>query len=188
MLSGLIALPVASIQLYVWHILYGTALTIPQGAGFMNWTNPSVMGLLFSLNHGLFSWHPITIIAIFGFTTILALPIEKERDIFLLLCIAVFILQTYINAAASDWWAGNAFGSRRFIDTFIFLIFPLALLMNKLNKHFLCWALIVLLAIWNGLFFIQYRFCYIPRGEAITARQMFIDKFLLTSIDRPYCQ
>ena len=116
---GVPEIPVASIQLYVWHILYDTALTIPQGAGFMNWTNPSVMGLLFSLNHGLFSWHPITIIAIFGFTTILALQREKERDIFLFLCIAVFILQTYVNASASDWWAGNAFGSRRFIDKFL---------------------------------------------------------------------
>jgi hypothetical protein len=185
--SGLVALPIALIQLYVWYVLYGTPILIPQGPGFLQWTNPNIMGLLFSLHHGLFSWHPVTMFAVLGFGLVLSLPREKEQANFLLVCLVGFVFQVYINAAASDWWAGNSFGSRRFIDTYTFLIFPLALLVDKVNKQRICWIIIILLAIWNALFFIQYRFCYIPRGETITPHQMFIDKFMLFTLDRPYC-
>lgn len=186
-ISGLVALPIALIQLYVWHVLFGKAITIPQGAGFMKWSSPEILGVLFSLRHGLFSWHPITMLATTGFGLAFSLPRLKARDNFLLVCLIGFIFQVYINAAASDWWAGNSFGSRRFIDTYIFLIFPLAFLVAKLQRYRICWTIVIFLAIWNGLFFIQYRFCYIPRGDTITPRQMFIDKFLLPALNRPYC-
>jgi hypothetical protein len=42
------------------------------------------------------------------------------------------------------------------------------------------------LVTWNVLFMIQYRFGYIPRGEAITWQQLGLDKFRLSTLRRRY--
>ena len=58
---------------------------------------------------------------------------------------------------------------------------------NKLAKLRSLAVLTIFCATFNALFFVQYRFCYIPRGEAITFKQLLIDKFYLYKLDRPYC-
>lgn len=104
-------LMVFSPQMYVWHVLYGSALTVPQGATFMEWTSPNLVAMLFSDNHGWLSWTPIVVPAILGL-------IGMARRDRALVVPFVFILFSawYVNASVADWWAGEAFGARRFLS------------------------------------------------------------------------
>src|SRR4029450_3462143 len=43
-------LAVFSPQMVVWHVLYGHALTIPQGPSFLQWSSPHPIAVLFSDN------------------------------------------------------------------------------------------------------------------------------------------
>ena len=112
--SALVAALVAfSPQMFVWQTIYGTPLSIPQGEDFMRWGTPALRAVLFSYWHGLFLWTPVVAIAVAG----LAFLWRRDRLVFSA-AIAFFALSWYVNAAAADWWAGEAFGSRRFVSCF----------------------------------------------------------------------
>ena len=53
-------------QLAAWQVIYGELLITPQGGGFMKWTDPAIGSVLFSLNHGLFTWTPAVVLAVIG--------------------------------------------------------------------------------------------------------------------------
>lgn len=179
------ALAVASIQLAAWYVLFGQAIVVPQGQSFLKFRQPQVVELLFSLRHGLFSWHPFYLLCFVGL--VLGRGALGPR-VLALVCIA---LQVYINASVSDWWAGNAFGLRRFIDVLPLFAIGGALLIDRLaierlGRWTLAAPLVGGLLAWNLLFMIQYRFGYIPRGEAITWQQLVPDKFRLLQLPRRY--
>jgi hypothetical protein len=100
-------------QMAVWTVLYGQPFALPQGSGFMQWTTPHLLAVLVSDNHGLFSWAPLLLLAALGLITFaVARPALGVP-------IGVIILATwYVNAAVADWWAGEAFGARRFLSLF----------------------------------------------------------------------
>lgn len=102
---------VFSPQMYVWHVLYGSAVTVPQGATFMEWTSPNLVAMLFSDNHGWLSWTPIVVPAILGLIGM------ARRDRALVVPFVFILLSAwYVNASVADWWAGEAFGARRFLS------------------------------------------------------------------------
>jgi hypothetical protein len=111
MLAGWVAafLP----QMAVWQVLYGTPVTQPQGAGFMEWTHPNLLAVLFSANHGLFTWTPLLLPAAAG---VVLLARRAPRIILPLSAFAA--LTWWVNASVADWWAGEAFGARRFLSLF----------------------------------------------------------------------
>ena len=108
-------LVVFSPQMVVWFVLYGRPFTMPQGPSFMQWTSPHPMAVLFSDNHGLFTWAPLLALSVIGLIDYIrrhpttALPIS-----------VVVVVSWYMNAAVADWWAGEAFGARRFLSLFPF--------------------------------------------------------------------
>jgi hypothetical protein len=119
--AGLAALVVFSPQMAVWQVLYGSPLTVPQGSSFMMWFQPHLWDVLFAAKHGLFTWSPILVFAAWG------LAIVMKRDHSLVFPIVVVVLATwYVNAAVADWWAGEAFGGRRFLSLFPFMAIGLA--------------------------------------------------------------
>ena len=99
-------------QMIVWQVLYGRAFTVPQGPGFMHWQDPALLAVLFS-QHGLLTWTPILAMAIVGIAFV-------ARRAPLVFVAAVLVLATswYVNAAVADWWAGEAFGARRFVSCY----------------------------------------------------------------------
>jgi len=110
-LLGVGWLVVFSPQMLVWQVLYGRAFTVPQGAAFMEWASPNLVEMLVSSNHGLFSWAPILVLACVGLGTM------ARRDRTLALPLAVVLISAwYVNAAVADWWAGEAYGARRFLS------------------------------------------------------------------------
>jgi hypothetical protein len=100
-------------QMVVWQTLYGRPFAMPQGSGFMRWSEPALIAVLFSTWRGLLTWTPIVAVALAGLV-----PLVK-RDHLVGTCAVVFFgLAWYVNAAVADWWAGEAFGARRFVSCF----------------------------------------------------------------------
>ena len=113
-------------QMLVWQTLYGTPLSIPQGEDFMRWGEPALRAVLFSYWHGLFLWTPVVAVAVVGVVYLW----RRERMVFTA-AIVFFALSWYVNAAAADWWAGEAFGSRRFVSCFAVFTLGLAALIER---------------------------------------------------------
>ena len=122
--AGAAAMVVFIPQMIVWQSLYGQPLTIPQGAEFMRWTESQVVAVLLSPYRGLFSWTPLTAIALAGLV-----PLWKKQPRLVVTLALFFVISTYVNGAVVDWWAGEAFGARRFLRCFPIFVVGLAELM-----------------------------------------------------------
>jgi hypothetical protein len=113
-------------QMFVWTTLYGRPLAMPQGEGFMRWSSPALIQVLFSDWHGLLTWTPVILLCLAG------LPALWRRSPRMGVAATVFVLLSwYVNAAVADWWAGEAFGSRRFISCFPVFALGLAALIDR---------------------------------------------------------
>ncbi len=168
-------------QILAWHAIYGELLLTPQGSDFMRWTDPQVLSVLFSWNHGLFSWTPGLLIAVCGLYWL------RKRDA-MLACGSVLVIFTaiYVNASVEDWWAGEAFGARRFISYSVLFAIGLAALMSsyewfRLKTWVRCTALCLIVS--NVLFLAQYQLSM--RGYAnlasypTTAQQVLLERFFI---------
>jgi hypothetical protein len=112
---------VFSPQMAVWHALYGTWLAVPQGASFVQWTAPHPLDVLLSDNHGLISWTPIVALSVIGL-----MGFMQQNRRFALPIAAILLGAWYVNASVADWWAGEAFGARRFLSLFPLFVIGLA--------------------------------------------------------------
>ena len=118
-------LVVFSPQMIVWQVIYGQPFALPQGPSFMQWTSPHLVAVLLSDNHGLLSWAPLlglSLIGLVGFAR--GMPGAAVSVAFVLLS------SWYVNAAVADWWAGEAFGARRFLSLFPMFVLGLAVWLN----------------------------------------------------------
>ena len=108
-------------QLLAWRALYGSFVTIPQGGGFVS-GHPAWAGVLFSPQHGLFSWSPLL------YAGLLGLALWARRETGRALVVLAFLLAlTRLNAGVADWSGGASFGARRFDAALPFLGMGLAL-------------------------------------------------------------
>jgi hypothetical protein len=127
--AGLASLAVFSPQIAAWQALYGQPFTMPQGSGFMKWSSPALLPVLFSPLRGLFSWTPIAAAAL------LAIPWSWRQSRRLTLALTgFFLVSLYVNAAVSDWWAGEAFGARRFLSCFPVMAVGLTVLLSRTGR------------------------------------------------------
>jgi hypothetical protein len=163
-------------QLFMWRTIYGSYFTIPQGNDFFNWTNPKIVETLFSTHHGLFSWHPVLLLACFGI-----IPLWRRSLVLTLTSIGLLVFQLYINSSVGRWWADDAFGGRRFISLIPLFVLLLTALIATVAAHWrrLIYGACILLLIWNGLSFAQYRLGFVSKGEALTIKEMTVDRVLL---------
>jgi hypothetical protein len=142
-------------QMLAWRTIYGQFIVMPQGGGFMQWTKPALVSVLFSLNHGLFSWTPAVLLAVIG----LGFLARRDGSVGWLVLVVV-ALSIYINASVSDWWAGEAFGARRFVGNTVFFACGLAALFAgdfwQRRPVLLRWTAVVLV-VYNLLFLVQYQ-------------------------------
>jgi hypothetical protein len=149
------AMVMFSPQMMIWTVLYGQPLAIPQGASFMRWTSPHPFAVLLSDNHGLFTWAPMLIPATLGLVTV----VRRERALSLPLVVLV-LAAWYTNAAVADWWAGEAFGARRFLSLFPLFVLGLARwLAGRERVSGLSWrhGVLVILTGLNMLLLLQYQ-------------------------------
>lgn len=169
-------------QLLAWKAIYGQYVVIPQGPGFMRWTQPEFLAVLFSTRRGLFLWTPALLLAVAG----LVLLVRRDR----LLgfgAIVVLALSLYVNSAARDWWAGEAFGARRFVGETVLFALGFAALGSVLAAARVRagWlrAAAVALVVYNGLFLVQYQLFMRGYRDLVpyptTVRQILVDRVTL---------
>lgn len=99
---------VFSPQLLAWHLIFDSWLTIPQGKDYMHWTSPRLLYTLFSLQHGLFVWSPIYLMAVWGL-----FQRHPKVDTLRWSILLALAAQVYVNSITGDF-AG--FGLRRMVD------------------------------------------------------------------------
>ena len=175
--AGIVFIP----QLLAWKAIYGQYFVVPQGSGFMRWTAPEVLSVLFSTRRGLFLWTPALALAAIG----LVLLVRRDR-VLGIGAIVVVALSVYINAAARDWWAGEAFGARRFISETVFFALGFAAIGSALaTRMTLGWlrAGALALVVYNGLFLFQYQMFMRGYRDLVpyptTVKQILVDRLTL---------
>jgi hypothetical protein len=150
---GIAALLVFSPQIFVWELFYRQPFVVPQGDAFMRWTDAALGKVLFSDFHGLFSWTPLAFVAVGG--VFLLVKRDARGGLGLLL---VFFASWYANAAAADWWAGEAFGARRFVSCFPIFVLGLSAVFERLRGRPAAVAAIVCVPVaLNLLLLFQYQ-------------------------------
>jgi len=125
--AGFVA--VAWLVPYSWWRMFGSPWVIPAAeqnrAAFLVWPEfaPQV---LFSAEKGLFVWAPLTGLALLGLV-----PLARRHRGLSLSLAALFLLQTLINGAVYDWWAGWGFGMRRMVELYPVFVVGLAVLLSQ---------------------------------------------------------
>lgn len=168
-------------QMLAWNAIYGSFLVQPQGPGFMRWTEPALVQMLFSLRHGLFSWTPALALAVAGWWALC-----RRDTVVGAAVILVFLVTLYVNASVIDWWAGEAFGARRFAgNTVLFALGFASLFATRFwqaRPVLLRWTT-TLLIVYNLLFLLQYQL--FMHGAVVLApypetfQQVFVDRLTL---------
>ena len=168
-------------QFAMFQAIYGQALLVPQGNDFMDWGHPQWMASLFSTRHGLLTWHPWYLLTLASLV-----PLARRADTRALAwgIAACFALTLYANSASIQWWAGDAFGARRFTGLVPVLGLALAAGIDAVGRHgagarrAVVFVLIALVG-WNGLSALQYRLGTVSRDLPLTLREMTIDRLRL---------
>ena len=145
-----------------------------------NWRSPSFLAVLFSSNHGLFSWTPILLFAVLG----LFLFARKFPTVGVsVLC--VLLAFYYFMASYPDWPGISSYGNRFFVSLTVFFALGLATLFQSIAGLFrsralasacLAFAMCFLIA-WNlGLMF-QWGAHLIPARGPVSWRQVVLNQF-----------
>ena len=152
------------------QIIYGRPFETGYPAiSTWNWTSPVLLKILFSSDHGLFSWTPVLILAAAG------LPFLIKRDALLgagslLTSLAFF----YFIASYPDWDGLSSFGNRFFVSLTPIFILGLAALLSSFSSWLgkarqavaVACPVLALLIAWNVGFIFQWGTHMVPaRGE-----------------------
>ena len=134
-----------------------------------NWTSPALLKVLFSSDHGMFSWTPILILAVGG------LPLLIKRDALLGAgSLLTFLGLYYFIACYCDWDGLSSYGNRFFVSLTPIFILGLAALLSSISRWLgkttravaVAYPVLVLLIVWNAGFIFQWGTHMVPpRGE-----------------------
>jgi hypothetical protein len=152
------------------QIIYGS----PFASGYpeishWNWTSPVLLKVLFSSNHGMFTWTPVLILAAAG------IPFLIKRDaLFGVGSLLAFLAFYYFIASYPNWDGISSFGNRFFISLTPIFILSLAALLSAFSNSIgkvaragaIAYPVLALLMLWNAGFIFQWGTHMIPvRGE-----------------------
>jgi hypothetical protein len=99
-------------QLLAWRAIYGEWFAVSPISPEIRWWDSHWRDVLWSARAGLFAWSPVLYVGAAG----LVAMVKRDR----LLAVTAWLilgLVTWLNGAVSDWWAGAAYGGRRFDST-----------------------------------------------------------------------
>jgi hypothetical protein len=176
LIAGAFALITFFPQMLVWKALFGSLITVPQGAGFFDLLGPNLLEYLLSTRHGLFTWTPIMILAVAGFVPLW----KRDRKVTTALLTALLLLW-YLHSAVVRWWAGDAFGARRLVSAMPVFALAMAALTDWVADRFdrgqwLTTLVLASLVAWNSLFMLQYRLGFISMSDALSVDELTVGK------------
>jgi hypothetical protein len=153
-------------------IIYGSYFNFGYGESWFP-NSPALLKVLFSADHGLFSWTPITLLAVIGMWLL-----HKRDEILGRYSIIVFAAFLYVIGCYQDWDGLSSFGNRFFVSLTVLFVVGLAGFMdyfarawNERRIWLAAQAATILLILWNfGLIF-QWGTHLIPARGPISWRQ-----------------
>jgi hypothetical protein len=165
------------------QIIYGSPFETGYPAiSTWNWTSPVLFKVLFSSNHGMFSWTPILILAVVGLAFLI------KRDALLGAgSLLTFLAFYYLIASYPDWDGISSFGNRFFVSLTPIFILGLAALLSSFSSWMgkttraiaVAGPVLALLVVWNAGFIFQWGTHMVPaRGEiswGAMARNQVVD-------------
>ncbi|MCP3917962.1 MAG: hypothetical protein GY711_20640 [bacterium] len=125
------AIPIL-VQLAAWRILHGSFLVYSYGDEGFNWSDPALASTLFSSKHGLIVWAPLLALSVPG--VVRALGDRRARPITGALVVG-FVGLWYANSSWHQWWFGDAFGARAFLELTPLFVIGLAFWFDSLERR-----------------------------------------------------
>jgi Dolichyl-phosphate-mannose-protein mannosyltransferase len=107
----LAAIAVFSPQMFYCKKVSGHWFTVLQSEGYMRWSTPNILRVLFSAGNGLYPWNPILYPATLGLFLLLLRARTRALGFALLV---LFALDTYVVSCVWDWWGSIGYPGRRF--------------------------------------------------------------------------
>jgi hypothetical protein len=165
------------------YIIYGNPLEsgyVPLGQ--WSWHSPFFLAVLFSSNHGLFSWTPILLLSVAGlFLFYRREPLAGQAFLAAALAFYFFI------ACYPDWAGISSYGNRFFISLTILFILGLSSALDRFAGLFrkpraAMAAAVTLLScflLWNVGFLFQWGLHLVPARGPISWRQMIHNQFFI---------
>jgi hypothetical protein len=164
------------------QIIYGNPLeTGYPPLSTWNWTSPVLLKVLFSSDHGMFSWTPVLILATAGLLFLI------KRDALLGWgSLITFLGFYYFIASYSDWDGLSSFGNRFFVSLTPIFILGLSALFSALSGWVgkpargvaAATTALVLLIAWNFGFIFQWGTHMVPARGEISWRSMAHNQFV----------
>jgi len=146
----LIVLGLMTIQPVLWFLQTGHWLVWSyQGEGF-DFFHPQISKVLFSFQKGFFVYTPVALFALSGLTGFY----RKSKWQFLWM-VGFLAILTWLVASWWNWYYGDSFGQRVFIDFYAVLVLLLATSIHGFSKKFIKFSLLVLLLILTSINLIQ---------------------------------
>ena len=102
-------------QLAIYYQATGRVFVSSYGDLGFNFASPRILGVLFSVQKGLFFWSPLLLASSVGLAW-LARSRHSARA-FVLPALLVLVVDIYIISSWWDWQFGGSFGHRGFVDT-----------------------------------------------------------------------
>jgi len=124
--AGAVAFLVAFAPLFVgYYALNGQLGATDTAARKMDWSAPHAFSVLFDLEHGLFAWTPLAIVALVG----LVFLWRRDRGI-AGVALLMFAAQAYSSGSVDSWTVAGSFGQRRFIAITPLIVLGVAALLT----------------------------------------------------------
>ena len=163
------------------YIVYGDPFATGYGSvAHWDWRSPYFLAVLFSSEHGLFSWTPILLLATAG----LVLFRWREPRVGTPLLAAALAFYVFI-ACYPDWAGISSFGNRFFISLTSLFILGLSVFLARVATLFrsqraaavLLSVVLTLFVVWNGAFMFQWGEHLIPPRGPISWSTMIRNQF-----------
>ena len=166
------------IQAVVWKTLYGSFLYFSYESEGFNWSHPMLWQTLFSSKHGLIFWSPILGFSLFGLVLggfshwkaegLNSAYLASRKRFATASCVA-FAGLWYANSCWHQWWFGDAFGARAFLELGFVFVFGLCVFLegfDLLQRH-RAWVLFATFAcgLYNLTLMALYILRKIPRAD-----------------------
>jgi hypothetical protein len=158
------------------RIIYGSPFETGYPAiSTWNWTSPALLKVLFSSDHGMFSWTPVLILAAGGLLFLI------KRDALLGEgALITFLAYYYFIASYPDWDGVSSFGNRFFVSLTPIFILGLAALLGSFSSWLgktsrataVACPVLALLIAWNVGFIYQWGTHMVPARGGISWRTM----------------
>src|SRR5205823_9303631 len=148
---------------------YGSPFALGYGVQWYP-ASPRLLQLLFSSEHGLWTWTPMLFLASVGLV-----PLIRRQPAVGWRCTLTALLFWYVIASYQDWHGLSSYSNRFLISLTPVFVVSLAALFNAVEETIPAWpgvslpaAAVLLLALWNAGLIFQWGTELVPKRGAIS--------------------